>query len=87
MKIENVRAHPHNIIPLTDKQWEFQTFEDRPAMVTVKDGSAVLFIGAKGNKSLYDGEFYKSHEFKTELPVVWDRVAEHLAKVEIKIID
>lgn len=88
MKIESVVPHKYNIIPLFDREWFFMTDDGRPAHCRLKEGKLTLWHGEKGNKSIYDGEFYEVFSFKPadEFPT-WESIAERLSHVSVKIID
>lgn len=89
MIAENVVAHKNNNIPLTDKEWQFKTFEDRPALIRIKEDRVSLYIGEKTKKSIYDGQFILSHSWKLEEyeSRFWDTVKARLDKLQIQIFD
>lgn len=96
MIAENPVAHKHNVITLADKEWEFQTFESRPALVRIRDDKVSLFIGEKGNKRVGDGGFIiilfgesKDYSWKLDDGDVpdWATVEKKLAKSEVRIMD
>lgn len=88
MKFENIWENPKNAIGLFDREFAFITDENRPGFVRIRQEKLTLWLGQRGNKHVYDGEFVEAWSCKMEdRAAPWELVEKTLKPITITFKD